>query len=124
MRDRQLIEREIYRAREDLETNLAELKHVVQETIDVKARARVAVAKGKQKAQEALEVGKVRAQQALEAGKVKAHDALIRGKEVSRDLADRSKLAAKERPVLVGAIVGGIVAAGALVYIGRKKHWW
>jgi hypothetical protein len=120
MRNREVIEREMYSAREDLESSLAELKHVVQEKIDVKARARVAVAKGKQKAHEAFETGKEKAQIAF-----------VRGKEVSRDLAGRGRdgaadlyAKAKDRPELVGAIVGGVVAVSAVIYIGRRRDWW
>jgi len=93
-----MIEREIYRAREDLEDSLADLKHTVKEKLDVRARARVAVAKGKQAAQQALETGKTRAVDVY--------------------------AQAKERPALVGAIAGGVVAVGALVYIGRRRDWW
>jgi len=91
MRNRQSIEREIYRAREDLEDSLAQLRHVVQEKVDIKARARVAVAKGK----------------------VAAHDAF-----------DSLYGRAKDRPVLVGSIVGGLVAVGVLAYVGRQRDWW
>lgn len=131
MRNRQTIEREIYRAREDLEDSLAELKHVVQEKVDVKARARVAVAKGKIAAHDAIEAGKSRAQEAFARGKESARDLAIRGKDGARDLANRGKDGAvelygkaKERPVLVGAIVGGVVAVGALAYLGRQREWW
>jgi hypothetical protein len=120
MRNRQTIEREMYRAREDLEESIAELKHVVQEKVDVKARARVAVAKGKLKAQEALEVGKTKAQAAFDVGKTKAQAALVRGRDEAADVYAK----AKERPVLVGAIAGGVIALGALVYIGRQRDWW
>ena len=120
MRNRTSIEREIYRAREDLEDSLAELKHVVQEKADVKARARVAVARGK-----------IAAQDAIEAGKSRAQEAFARGKESARDLASRSKDGAvelygraKDRPVLVGAVIGGVVAIGALAYLGRQREWW
>jgi hypothetical protein len=109
MRNRQTIEREIYRAREDLEESLAELKHVVKEKVDVKARARVALAKGKIAAQDALEVGKTKAQAALTRGREGAEDLYVK---------------AKERPALVGAIAGGIVAVGALAYVGRRRDWW
>lgn len=120
MRNREVIEREMYRAREDLEASLAELKHVVAEKVDVKARARVAVAKGKIAAQDALERGKVFAQDALERGKAKSHDLAVRGKDGAVD----AYYAAKERPVLVGAVVGSVIAVGALAYIGRQKNWW
>ena len=131
MRNREVIEREMYKAREDLESSLAELKHVVAETVDVKARARVAVAKGKMAAYDALEDGKAVAIDALQRGKHAAVDALVRGKTASKDFAVRGKdgavdafNAAKDRPVLVAGIVGGIVAVGVLAYVGRQKQWW
>jgi len=120
MRNRQTIEREIYRAREDLEDSLAELKHVVQEKVDVKARARVAVAKGKSAAHDAIEAGKSKAQEVFARGKESARDLANRGKDGAVELYGK----AKERPVLVGAIVGGVVAVGALAYLGRKREWW
>jgi hypothetical protein len=131
MRNRQNIEREIYRAREDLEDSLAQLKHVVQEKVDVKARARVAVEKGKIAAHDAFEAGKTRAQDVISRGYVGARDLANRGKDGAIDLAGRGKDGAvelygkaKDRPVLVGAIVGGVVAIGALAYIGRRRDWW
>jgi len=120
MRNRETIEREIYEARADLEDSIKELKHVVQEKVDVKARARVAVAKGK-----------LAALDAIEAGKSKAQDAYARGKEGAKDLAERGKDGAidlygkaKDRPVVVGTVIGGVVAVGALAYLGRKREWW
>jgi hypothetical protein len=131
MRNRQTIEREIYRAREDLEDSLAQLKHTVQEKVDVKARARVAVEKGKIAAHDAFEAGKVKAQDMFARGKDGARDLAIRGKDGAKDLAYRGKDGAielygkaKDRPVLVGAIVGGVIAVGALAYIGRQRDWW
>lgn len=120
MRDREVIEKEIYRAREDLEQNLAELRHVVVEKANIPARARVAVAKGKIAAQDVIEHGKERAVDLMARGKVAASDALDRG----RIHATNAIEAAKERPVLTGAIIGGVVVAGALVYIGRQRDWW
>jgi hypothetical protein len=120
MRNRQTIEREIYRAREDLEDSLAQLKHTVQEKVDVKARARVAVEKGKIAAHDAFEAGKVKAQDMFARGKDGARDLAIRGKDGAIELYGK----AKDRPVLVGAIVGGVIAVGALAYIGRQRDWW
>jgi hypothetical protein len=131
MRDREVIEKEMYRAREDLEQNLAELKHVVTETVDIPARARVAVAKGKIAAQDAIERGKDKAVDMLARGKVAAGDALDRGRIHASNALDRSKTAAsdavdaaKARPVMTGAIIGGVVAAGVLIYVGRQRDWW
>jgi hypothetical protein len=131
MRNRQNIEREIYRAREDLEDSLAQLKHVVQEKVDVKARARVAVEKGRMAARDAFDAGKTKAHDAWDRGRIGARDLASRGKDGAIDLAGRGKDSAvllygkaKDRPVLVGAIVGGIVAVGVLAYVGRQRDWW
>jgi hypothetical protein len=58
MRDREQIEREMFRAREDLEQNLDELKHVVREKIDIPARARAGMERGKQQAIDLARRGK------------------------------------------------------------------
>ena len=120
MRDREVIEREMFRAREDLEANLAQLKHVVQEKVDVKARAKIAVEKGK-----------LMAADALERGKQSARDLAMRGKEGAQNLYQKGEdkayftyLKAKDRPVLTGSIIAGIVATGVLIYVGRRKCWW
>lgn len=120
MRNREVIEKEIYRAREDLEQSLAELKHVVAEKVNVKARARVAIEKGKMAAQDYLEKGKVVAHDALEKGKTLSKDYAVRGRDASVDAFNY----AKARPELVGGIIAGVVAVGALAYIGRQRNWW
>ncbi|NVB82838.1 MAG: hypothetical protein HOV81_30955 [Kofleriaceae bacterium] len=112
MRDRQVIEREMFRAREDLEQNLAELKHAVVEKVDVKARARVALERGKEKAHDVFERGKEGAQTLAAKGVNGASDLYGRGRETVR-----------ERPVLVGSIVAGVVVAGVLLYVARRNDW-
>lgn len=92
----------MYRAREDLEQSIGELKHIVQEKVDVKARARVAIERGKDQAALAFERG-------VEQAKLYAGDLYAK---------------AKERPALSGAIVGGIVGAAAMAYIAHRKNWW
>jgi hypothetical protein len=131
MRDREVIEREMFKAREDLEANLAELKHVVSEKVDVKARAKVAVEKGKLMAQDAFERSKEAAIDYANRGKEAAIDYANRGKDGARHLVKKGEdrayftyLKAKDRPVLTASIIGGIVAAGVLVYVGRRKDWW
>ena len=131
MRDREVIEREMFRAREDLEASLAELKHVVQDKIDVKARAKVALEKGKLMAADAFERGKESVHDAAVHAKDSVRDAAVRAKDGAKHLAKKGEdrayftyLKAKDRPVLTASIIGGVVAAGALFYIGRRKDWW
>jgi hypothetical protein len=131
MRDREVIEREMSQAREDLEANLAELKHTVREKVDVKARARVAVEKGKLKAQDAFERGKDAIRDYAHRGRAGAKEYAIRGKEGARQLVQRGEdrayfmyLKAKDRPVLTGLVIGGIVATGVLIAIGIRRNWW
>ncbi len=52
MRDRESIEKEIEEKREDLAAGIAELKDTVVDKLDVKKRARRAVARGKEEAVE------------------------------------------------------------------------
>jgi hypothetical protein len=110
----------MFRAREDLETNLAELKHVVHEKIDVKARARVALEKGKLMAADALQRGKQSAIDAAHRGK----DGAVRLAKRGEDRAYFTYLKAKDRPVLTGSIIAGVIAAGVLIYVGRRNDWW
>ncbi|HSD86802.1 MAG TPA: hypothetical protein VLB44_04780 [Kofleriaceae bacterium] len=124
MRDRETIEREIYRAREDLEASLNELRHVVQNKVDMKARTRVAVEKGKQQAQDLFELGKVQARELAHNGAAKARELAVRGKDGAREIYIRGRETVEERPVLVGSIVVGVIAVGAFIYIARKNDWW
>jgi hypothetical protein len=54
MRDREIIERELFDAREDLELAVGDLKHVVEEKLDVKARVNHAVEEKKDELRDAL----------------------------------------------------------------------
>jgi signal transduction histidine kinase len=54
MRDRETIERELFDAREDLELAVGDLKHVVEEKLDVKARVNHAVEEKKDELADAL----------------------------------------------------------------------
>ncbi|HUS27378.1 MAG TPA: hypothetical protein VMZ53_02685 [Kofleriaceae bacterium] len=124
MRNREVIEREIHDARQDLEASLAELRHVVQEKVDVKARARVAVAKGKLRAEELYEEYGAKAKFFLQKGKFEAQQLANKGKDGARDLYVKGRETVEERPVLIGSIAAGVIAVGAFIYIGRKNEWF
>lgn len=123
MRDREVIEREMYKAREDLEQNLADLKHAVTEKVDVKARARVAIEKGKEKAQDVFERGREGAVHYAQAGAEGARQLAAKGKDRAVDLYGRGRETTRERPVLVGSIVAGVIVAGVLLYVARRREW-
>lgn len=124
MRDRREIEREMYRARTDLEASLGELKHVVQEKIDVKARAQHAIDEKfdmvKDKAREVADRGK----HALYRGRDGAVAMYYKGRYNVGRAYDRSADVVRERPVLVGAILGGVLlaAVGAIFLIHRHNQ--
>jgi F0F1-type ATP synthase membrane subunit b/b' len=135
MRNREVIEREINSAREDLESSLHELRHVVAEKVDVKARAQVAVERAKLRAHDLVENGKDKAAVLFDRGREQAKVLASRGADGARDLALKSKDGARdlyvkgretvqERPVLVGSIAAGVIAVGALIYIARKNDWF
>lgn len=128
MRDRRDIEREMYRARQDLESSLGELKHVVQEKVDVKARAQHAI-------DERVDMVKDRARQLKERAVDTTKHAYYRGRDGAVDLYwkgrygagrayDRSRDVVKERPLLVAAVLGGVLLAtvGAIFLIRRHNR--
>lgn len=116
MRDRETIEREMYVAREDLEENLAELKHAVREKVDIPARARKALGETKQQARDMF----VR-------GKDGAKTILIRGKDSAIRVYNGAVDTTRERPLLVSliaaAIVGATVAA-IFIYRAHRRTWF
>ncbi len=118
MRNRQVIEREMYRAREDLEANIAELRHVVQEKVDVRARARVAAEKGKMMAQDAFQRGKETARDYA----IRGRDGAVHLARQGSDAAQATYVKAKDRPVLTSSILAGVVALGVLGYLGRRRQ--
>ena len=124
MRDRQVIEREINNAREDLENSLAELRHVVQEKVDVKARARVMVEKGKLRAEELLDEYKAKAKLLAHKGKHEAQHLAAMSRDGARDLYTKGRETVEERPVLIGSIAAGVIALGAFIYIARRNDWF
>jgi hypothetical protein len=118
----------MYRAREDLEAKLGELKHVVEEKVDVKARAQHAV-------QERVDVVKDRARELANRAVDTSKHAYYRGRDGAVDLYwkgrygagrayDRSRDVVKERPVLVAAVLGGVLllTVGAIFLIHRRNQ--
>ncbi len=104
MRDRQEIEREMFRAREDLEQNLDQLKHTVREKVDIPARARAAVDAKKQQVKDFA---------------IRAGNGVKRGARASIDFT-------KDRPVLVGGVFLGVVLGliAAVVIVKRRNRPW
>ena len=107
MRDRHEIEQEMYRAREDLEQNLGELKDTVRQKVDVPNRVRHVIEDKKQQARALARRGK---------------DGVVRAYGRSVDFT-------KERPLLVGGIAVGVVLGliGTVLLLRYREHnrpWW
>ena len=115
MRDRQEIEKEMYRAREDLEQNINELKHAVREKVDVPARARAAIGEKKQQAKEL-------AQKSVDGMKKIA----VRGKDGVVYVYGRARDGTKEHPYLVAGIAVGVIAAtvGIILLVRYQRRPW
>jgi hypothetical protein len=126
MRSRQTIEREIYQAREDLEARLNELRQVVHDKTDVKARAQVLLEEKKQQARavarRSAEGAKVLARRSVDGVKYGA----VRTKDGVVFVYGRAARITRERPLLVGGIVAGVILAGvtALLLIRRARRPW
>ena len=124
MRDRRDIEREMYRAREDLEASLGELKHVVQEKVDIKARAQHAIDERvdavKDKARDLADRGK----HVLYRGRDGAVAMYYKGRFKAGRAYDTSRDYVEENPVLVGAIAAGVLllTVGAIFLIRRRNR--
>ncbi len=124
MRDRRDIEREMYRAREDLEASLGELKHVVQEKVDIKARAQHAIDERvdmvKDKARDLADRGK----HALYRGRDGAVAMYYKGRYKAGRAYDTSRDYVEENPLLVGAVLGGVLllTVGAIFLIRRHNR--
>jgi ElaB/YqjD/DUF883 family membrane-anchored ribosome-binding protein len=117
MRDKREIEREMYRAREDLEASLGELKHVVQEKVDIKARAQHAL-------DERVEKAKNQARAYYYKGRYNAGLAYDKSREAVGAAYGKSRDAVMARPYTSAAILGGVLLAtvGAIYLIHRHNQ--
>ncbi len=113
MRDRQDIEREMFSAREDLEQSVNELKHVIAEKIDVKARA-----------QHAIDQRVDRVKDVARRGVDRGRELLYRSRDGAVVYYHKAREGARQHKVLLGVILGGLVALtlGAVFLIRRRRH--
>jgi hypothetical protein len=115
MRPRHTIEREIYQAREDLEARLAELRRVVRDKVNIKARAQAALAQKKQQAKMLA----LRGAAGIKYGVIRTKDGAV---FVYRRAVDVTR----ERPILVGSIAAVLVASVVTLLLVRRarRPWW
>ncbi len=101
MRDRYEIKTEIDAVQEDLEANIAQLKDVITEKVDIR--------------------GKVNAK--VEETKAQARDAVAHGRDVVYDLYGQARRFVREQPLATAGIVAGILIVGsALLAIRSQLH--
>ena len=115
MRSRQTIEKEIYQAREDLETRLAELRRVVRDKVDIKARAHAALDQKKQQAKALA----LRGVAGVKYGAIRTKDGAVFVYRRAIDVTRR-------RPILVGSIAAVVVASVVTLILVRRarRPWW
>ncbi len=115
MRDRQEIAHEMAVKREDMQEAFSELRQLVEEKMDVKARVREVVqAKGEQLEQAAIH--KVAELHHLVTAKAhQARQTLGQAEEVLKSTAHRVVAAAKANPALAIGIAAAVVGTGVLI---------
>ncbi len=118
MRDRHEIAHEMAEKREDLQEAFSELRHIVEEKLDVKARVREVVhAKGEQLEQAAIHKA-AELHQLVTATTHQARVNLAQAEEVLKSTYHRAVAAAKANPAIAVGI--GVAVVGAAVLIGRR----
>jgi len=101
VRDRYDLKMEIDSAQQDLERSLHELKDVLVDKIDVRARL----------------------EQRLEATKATALDVAVRGREIGLDLAARTRTLYQDQPLVVLGLIGGLLlVTGLALTIRHELH--
>jgi ElaB/YqjD/DUF883 family membrane-anchored ribosome-binding protein len=101
MRDRYEIKTEIDEAQQNLEQNLGELKDVLMEKVDIKAKVEAEVDKRKAQAMEAV----------------------ARGQEIALDLYAQARSFVRDNPMIAIGIVGGVLfVSGAVFAIKRQLN--
>jgi hypothetical protein len=113
MRDRRDIEREMYSAREDLEQSVNELKHVIAEKVNVKARAEHAV-------DERVEHVKDIARHGLERGR----ELIYRTRDGAVIYYHRARDSARRHKLLLGIVLGSatLLTIGTVLLIRHRRH--
>jgi len=99
MRDRHEIKTEIDAAQEDLEHNIAQLKEVITEKVDVR--------------------GKVHDK--VEEKKVQAMDAVVRVRQTVLDVYRQARSFVREKPLVVAGIASGVLLVGTGLLAIRSK---
>jgi len=113
MRDRRDIEREMFTAREDLEQSVNELKHVIAEKVNVKARATHAV-------DERVDRVKDAARHGLERGR----ELMYRTRDGAVIYYHRARDSARQHKLLLGLILGGVtlLTVGTVLLVRHRRH--
>ncbi len=99
MRDRYEIKTEIDAVQEDLQNNLAELKGVIVEKVDIKAKLQHKVDETKQRALEYT----------------------ARGRRALLDYVGQARAFVRDKPWIAAGIAGGVVLVGAAIFAIRRQ---
>lgn len=99
MRDRYEIKTEIDAVQEDLQNNLAQLRDVITEKVDVKGKL----------------------QHRLDEKKAQARAYAIRGRDLAIDYVAQARRLVREKPLVVAGVALGVIAIGGAVLAIRSQ---
>ena len=99
MRDRYELKTEIDSAQQDLQQNLAELREVITDKVDVRGKLQDRVAATKQRAM----------------------DYVVQTRAIAIDVVDQVRALVRDRPLVVAGVVGGLVLLGGLALTIRRE---
>ena len=121
MRNRDTIEREIVTARHDLELSLGELKHIVQDKLDVRAAAHRAIQPKRDELRVALIHANEVVARALSKGAVELVAIANRGKSALVTAYDRTSSGVRRRPYLFAGVLAGVMLAASVLFYLRHR---
>jgi len=118
----------MYSAREDLEQSVNELKHVIAEKVNVKARAQHAVEERVDRVKDAVGQRVDRVKHAMHRGVDRGRDLMYRTRDGAVVYYHKARDGAREHKLLVGLVLGGLtlltVGTVLLVRHRRNRSWF
>lgn len=121
MRERQEIAHEMAEKREDLQEAFSELRHLVEEKLDVKARVKEVVHAKAEQLEEAAIHKAAEVHQLVTAKAHEARQALAQAEALLRSTYHRVVATAKANPALAIGVAAAVVGTGVLIVRSKRE---